>query len=318
MNSTFERAHLARCARRAVWVIILLLGGGMRAFLDAAEVRLAWNAPTNNTDGSVLTDLAGFKLCWGTNSGVYGSITNVGNVTTSTVYGLTLGKSYYFVARAYNAALAESSNSVELVWLAPLLADTTAPVIQPPVPVTLTAGLDDRAAVPNYLATLTVSDDRSARTNLVLSQAPVAGYVVLVGTTMVAIAATDEAGNRAQVNTALSVLRANRAPVVDAGPDVSLRLDKSGLLFGSVTDDGLPTGASVVATWSKVSGPGGVTFGSTNATSTSVQASLEGTYVLRLSATDQQLAGSDTVMLTVLPRAVPGKPDKVRVVTISQ
>jgi hypothetical protein len=284
---------------------------------QAAEIRLAWDPPTNNTDGTVLTDLAGFKLVWGTNSGAYTSITNVGNTATSTVASLTAGTTYFFAVRAYNVGLAESSNSVELAWLAPLPLDTTPPVIQTPAPVTLTAGLDDKASVPNYLTTLIVSDDRSARTNLLLSQLPIAGYQATVGATTVVIAATDEAGNRAQVNAALTILKANRAPVVDAGPDVSFRLDKSGTLFGMVTDDGLPTGASVVATWSKLSGPGSVTLGNTNAPSTTVWASVAGTYVLQLQATDQLLAGTDSVMLTVLPRALPGKPDKVRVVTIT-
>src|SRR6266850_3960494 len=57
---------------------------------------------------------------------------------------------------------------------------------------------------------------------------------------------------------------ANTAPVVDAGPDVTVTLPAEASLAGSVTaDDGIPGAA--VSTWSKTSGPGTVTFGNPNA-----------------------------------------------------
>jgi hypothetical protein len=277
----------------------------------AAEVRLAWDPPTNNTDGSLLTDLAGFKICWGTNSFVYTAFVDAGNVTTGTVTGLTGGLTYYFAVRAYNTALTESSNSVELAWMAPV-PDTTAPVMQAPAPVTLSADLADAAKVPDYLSTLVVSDDRTARTNIVLVQTPVAGATVLVGTTLVAIAATDEAGNRAQITTPLTVQKANRPPVVSAGANITFRLDKTGTLSGSVTDDGLPAGTTVTVAWSKLSGPGVITFTPSNAPVTTLSASAAGTYLLQLSASDQQLTATSTVTATVAPLPVPGKPIKVR------
>jgi hypothetical protein len=259
-------------------------------------------------------------VSWGTNTGIYMTTTNVGNSTTGTVSGLTDGRMYYFVVRAYNTSLVESSNSAELAWLAPVPAppDTTPPVIQAPTPVTLTAGLDDKAPVPDFLTGLSVTDDRTPATNIVLSQFPVAGHQVATGTTSVIITAMDASTNLAQVTVALTVLMANRAPIVNAGQDITFMADKSGTLYGSITDDALPAGATVVATWSKLSGPGILTFGNTNSASTSIRASLEGTYVIQLLATDQLLSGSDTVTVTVLPRAVPVKPANVRVVMTTQ
>jgi hypothetical protein len=53
----------------------------------------------------------------------------------------------------------------------------------------------------------------------------------------------------------------NRAPTVNAGPDLSVELPGSVTLNGSVSDDGLPVPPRLTTTWSKVSGPGTVTFG---------------------------------------------------------
>jgi hypothetical protein len=93
---------------------------------------------------------------------------------------------------------------------------------------------------------------------------------------------------------------ANRAPTVSAGPDRSVTFPNAASLAGSVSDDGLPTGATVTSSWSRVSGPGTATFTDPAAPSTTVTFSDPGTYVLRLSATDTELQASDDVTVTVL------------------
>ena len=52
----------------------------------------------------------------------------------------------------------------------------------------------------------------------------------------------------------------NQAPVVTAGSAFSVVLPANGTLTGSVKDDGLPLNSVLTITWTKVSGPGGVTF----------------------------------------------------------
>jgi len=91
----------------------------------------------------------------------------------------------------------------------------------------------------------------------------------------------------------------NRAPVVDAGPDRSALVSVPLTLTGSVSDDGLPAGRPVTVCWTTVSGPGTVQFGSPQNTNTAAQFSAPGTYVLRLSANDSELSGSDEVVVTV-------------------
>ena len=91
----------------------------------------------------------------------------------------------------------------------------------------------------------------------------------------------------------------NQAPFVNAGPDLNVTLPSTASLDGTVTDDGLPTPPNVATTWSRVSGPGTVTFGNANAVDTTASFSAAGTYVLRLTASDGQLSASDDMTVQV-------------------
>jgi hypothetical protein len=92
----------------------------------------------------------------------------------------------------------------------------------------------------------------------------------------------------------------NKAPVVNAGPDLALTLPASATLNGTATDDGLPNPpGAVTTTWSKVSGPGTVTFANPSAKVTTATFSTAGTYVLQLTGSDGALSASDTAQVTV-------------------
>jgi len=98
----------------------------------------------------------------------------------------------------------------------------------------------------------------------------------------------------------IKVLPANEAPVVNAGADRTSAWPGGGLeLQGTVNDDGLPAGSTLAATWSKVSGPGSVTFADSHTPNTSVTFSAPGVYTLRLSATDSVLSASDDVIISL-------------------
>jgi hypothetical protein len=93
----------------------------------------------------------------------------------------------------------------------------------------------------------------------------------------------------------------NAAPVVSAGPDQTTGIVGGAVLDGTVADDGKPSPpGAVTTTWSKVSGPGTVSFGSASSVDTIASFSATGTYVLRLTANDGQLAGSDELTVTVV------------------
>lgn len=92
----------------------------------------------------------------------------------------------------------------------------------------------------------------------------------------------------------------NEAPKVNAGPAQTIALDEVADLDGTVTDDGRPTPVTLTTNWTKVSGPGNVTFGNAALVDTTASFSAGGQYVLRLSANDNHVTSSATTTVTVL------------------
>lgn len=93
--------------------ILTLLPLSLIAAEPTASVGLAWNANSES-------DLAGYRLYRGTNSGVYTFVKDVGNVTTTTDTNLVEGVTYYFVVTAYNVAGLESEPSNQVSYKVPL------------------------------------------------------------------------------------------------------------------------------------------------------------------------------------------------------
>jgi hypothetical protein len=91
---------------------------------------------------------------------------------------------------------------------------------------------------------------------------------------------------------------ANLAPVVNAGPDLTVTLPNGITLGASATDDGLPSGSSLSVSWSKVSGPGTVILVNANSLNASATFSMAGTYTLRLTVSDGSLSSSDEMVVT--------------------
>jgi Tol biopolymer transport system component len=96
----------------------------------------------------------------------------------------------------------------------------------------------------------------------------------------------------------------NQPPTVNAGADQTITLPSSVTLDGTVTDDELPNPPAQVTTlWSKVTGPGEVTFANANAVDTTATFSAAGAYILRLTSSDSELNAFDDV--TVMVEAAP-------------
>lgn len=129
-SSTVRTFALPADYRSRLSNAIALVAGGSDAVIDTvndtsrnrtqsidtgpttASVTLNWAAPTQNEDGTSLTDLAGYKIYWGTASGSYpNSVTiNDANATSYVVNNLTSG-TYEFVATSFNTSGVESSYS---------------------------------------------------------------------------------------------------------------------------------------------------------------------------------------------------------------
>ncbi len=89
----------------------------------------------------------------------------------------------------------------------------------------------------------------------------------------------------------------NSVPTVSAGSDTTALLGDALSLSGSASDTDGPSAVSV--TWTKISGPGSVSFGSATTAATTATFSALGTYVLRLSATDGLATVTDDVTVSV-------------------
>jgi hypothetical protein len=78
-------------------------------------VTLAWQPPTTNTNGSPITNLAGYKIHYGTQSANYTDVVSVDNagVARYVVENLPKG-TYYFALTAYNSQGVESELSAEV------------------------------------------------------------------------------------------------------------------------------------------------------------------------------------------------------------
>ncbi len=101
----------------AVLAVLVLHPFG-HAFVFAGDAILSW-------DPNPEPDLGGYNVHYGTATGAYSVVTNVGNTTTHTVMGLGAG-TYYFAVTAYDTAGNESGVSNEV---SKSLTDTTPPVI---------------------------------------------------------------------------------------------------------------------------------------------------------------------------------------------
>jgi hypothetical protein len=73
---------------------------------------LSWEAPTTNTDGAPITDLAGYRIYYGTDANNLTANVQVGSVGLLTYVIDDLGAgTWYFAVKAYTSAGAESSLS---------------------------------------------------------------------------------------------------------------------------------------------------------------------------------------------------------------
>ena len=105
---------------------------------------------------------------------------------------------------------------------------------------------------------------------------------------------------------------ANQPPQVNAGVDQTIQLPAAANLAGTASDDSQPASPGAVTTnWSRISGPGSVSFANAASRNTTASFSAAGTYVLRLTASDGQLQSIDELTVTVIPPLVQHQPPTV-------
>lgn len=86
------------------------------------------------------------------------------------------------------------------------------------------------------------------------------------------------------------------APIVDVGDDI---VTNTGIDKNATVDDPVPSSTIVTVGWTQITGPGIITFGSADSVNTSISASQDGAYQIRLEAVDNASnMGYDDFILT--------------------
>lgn len=84
--------------------------------VGTASLTVEWNAPTENQDGSPLTDLSGYRIYFGAASGKYGAPIDVpGGMTSFVVENITPG-TYYLAMTSVNSQGMESDKTDEITF----------------------------------------------------------------------------------------------------------------------------------------------------------------------------------------------------------
>ena len=87
-------------------------GTGTSGSGNFGTATLSWLPPTENTDGSMLTNLAGYNIYYGTEAGNYTETITVSNgISEYLVDNLPPGNTYYFVITAFDGDGNESEYS---------------------------------------------------------------------------------------------------------------------------------------------------------------------------------------------------------------
>lgn len=130
------------------------------------------------------------------------------------------------------------------------------------------------------------------------------------GTYVFRLTVTDNKGATAydEVTVTVKPPASNNDPVANAGADIIITLPtSSAALDGSASADS--DGSIAKYAWVKVSGPNGGTITSTSSAKTTITGLTEGTYVYRLTVTDNNNAtASDEITITVKPEVINTRP----------
>ncbi len=257
----------------------------------------------------------------------YGSMTvfstTGGTSHSKLITGLTNGGSYDYYVLCQDTQ--GNTNNTLFTISFTVQADITAPIVD------ITAPLDNAVVSGNSLSiTASSTDDVSVSGvqfirdgNITIgAEDTVAPYTTTLDTTSlldgyhtIIAVAHDGTGNYS-TSSIITVRVDNSAPIVDAGTDKI----KNALFTQDASTTDVTSGIASYL-WSKVSGPGTITFGSISSEDTTVSANTDGSYVLKLTATDNAgNSASSTFNLTwdTTNPAVNAGTDKIASTTFNQ
>ena len=140
---------------------------------NAATLRVSWNANTE-------TDLGGYLIYYGTQSGNYSACYDVGKVTSYGITGVQSGTTIYIAMAAYDSSQNDSALSAEQHVTVPNVTMTvTVPYV---VGKTQAAASSALTSAGLNVGTITQAYSSTVASGNVISQSPVSGTSVASGT----------------------------------------------------------------------------------------------------------------------------------------
>ena len=287
--------------RLAIILTLLVTCPLLVATAHAADVTLAWDENTES-------DVAGYKVYYGIESGTYTTIIDVGTHITCVISDLTAGVTYYFAVTAYNISGQESDYSDEISHTVP----NASPVANAGPDQTVNEGTtvtlnganssdpDDGIATYQWTQTngpaVTLSDSTNVSPTFTTPDVDQDGAALTFRLTV-----TDNGEQQATDTCIVNISWQNEVPTANAGPDQTADEGATVTLNGdnsSDPDDGIAT-----YQWTQTNGPS-VTLSNNSAVSptyTAPDVSQDGaSLTFRLTVTDNGgLQATDTCIVNV-------------------
>jgi hypothetical protein len=125
-NSVLKQFKVQKIMSSFIFIFLFFMSILLATEGKCAQVTLAW-------DKNSESNIAGYRIYYGTGSRAYNWFIDVGNATTYTITGLTEGSTYYFAATAYDKSKKESKHSSEVSYnsCTYTISPTTAQLTQP-------------------------------------------------------------------------------------------------------------------------------------------------------------------------------------------
>ncbi|MBX2955392.1 MAG: gliding motility-associated C-terminal domain-containing protein [Cyclobacteriaceae bacterium] len=277
-------------------------GGNKTIFLPTNSVTLfGWGS---DPDGWVASYL------WEKLSGPPATLTNA-NTQTLTLSNLVAGTYVVRITATDNSGATGSEEATVTV-----VGSNQSPIANAGTNITLTlptnstnivgSGSDPDGSITSYLWTQVNGPNTATITNGSSPTVTVSNLVQGVYTFRLTVTDNNGATGFANVTVTVNAAPVNNPPLANAGPDRSITLPTNSIVInGSGTDsDGTITAFS----WTKQSGPA-ATLADQSTANLTASGLVEGTYVFRLTVTDNQGAtGQSQMTLTVLPAAINQSP----------
>ncbi|MBL0740923.1 right-handed parallel beta-helix repeat-containing protein [Chryseolinea lacunae] len=213
-------------------------------------------------------------------------------------YGVTVDKDDNARSATFDIGAYEFKSTGNVAPVANAGADKS--LTSPPSTIAITGTASDPDGTISAYAWTKVSGGTATMTNATTATVTLSGLVA--GTYVFRFTVTDNAGATASDDVTVTVT-ANNPPTVSAGADKTFGVPpSSGTITGTATD---ADGSIASYAWTKVSG-GAATMTNGNTATLSLSNLVAGTYVFRLTVTDNGGAtASDDMTLTVLANVVP-------------